>query len=99
MFWKKKTADKSQDSKIILGMVMLNDESSFDVDSFVNDFKASYGHNIKEPTGDSGSFVFKVHGEMVAIAHMGVPIPIGDIEGTAQYALQLADCFRGHKRP
>jgi len=86
MFWKKKTVDKSQDSKIILGMVMLNDESSFDVSSFVNNFRTSYGDNIKEPGGDSTSFVFKVDGEMVAIAHMDAPIPRGDIEGTAQYA-------------
>jgi hypothetical protein len=86
MFWKKKTADKSQASKIILGMVMLNDESSFDVKSFVNDFKSSYGDNIKDPTGDSGSFLFTVDEEMVAIAHIALPIPAGDIEGTAQYA-------------
>lgn len=86
MFWKKKKADKYRDGKIILGMVMLNDESSFDVDRFANDLKAAYEHDIKEPTGDSGSFVFTLDGEMVAIAHIDVPIPIGDIEGTAQYA-------------
>ena len=85
MFCKKKTADKWNNSKIILGMVMLDDENSFDVERFINDFKGFYGDNIKDPRGDSGSFVFTVDGEMVAIAHMDVPIPKGDIEGTAQY--------------
>jgi hypothetical protein len=46
MFWKKKKADTRQDSKIILGMVMLNDKNSFDVDSFLNDFKNSYDHTL-----------------------------------------------------
>jgi hypothetical protein len=85
MFWKKKKADTTQDSKIILGMVMLNDSNSFEVDSFLKDFK-NYGGSIQEPTGDNASFVFKVDGEMVAVAHMDIPIPSGDIEGSAQYA-------------
>ncbi|RZK01817.1 MAG: DUF4261 domain-containing protein, partial [Flavobacterium sp.] len=86
MFWKKKKVDTTQDSKIVLGMVMLNGDNSFDSDSFLNGFKNNYGGDIKEPTGDNASFVVKVDGEMVAIAHMDIPIPIGDIEGTAQYA-------------
>jgi len=86
MFWKKKKADKPKDSKIILGMVMLSDNSSFDVERFASDFKQNYGNAIQEPAGDSASFVFKADGEMAAIAHMDVPIPAEEIQGTAQYA-------------
>ena len=86
MYWKKKKADISQDSKIILGMIMLNDGSSFDIENFTNDFKSNYNGNIQEPSGDNASFVFKIDGEMVAIGQMPVPIPAGDIEETAQYA-------------
>lgn len=86
MFWKKKKVDKTQDSKIILGMVLLQDANTFDANIFSDDFKSFYGNDIQEPTGDNSSFVFKVDGEMIAIAHMPVPIPSGDIEGTAQYA-------------
>jgi len=86
MFWKKKKVDNSQDSKIILGMVILKDNNSFDVDSVANDFKDNYGGNINEPTGDNASFVCNVEGQLVVIAHMNVPIPCGDIERTAQYA-------------
>jgi hypothetical protein len=85
MLWKKKT-DNSQDSKIILGMVMLQDKSSFDVDSFLNDFKSFYGDNIKEATGDNNAFAFSVDAELVGIAYMDVPIPARDIENTAQYS-------------
>lgn len=86
MFWTKKTADNSHDSKVILGMVMLKDKHSFHVDRLVTDFKASSGRNIKKLTGDSGALVFTVDSERVAIAHMDVPVPARDIEGTAQYA-------------
>ena len=86
MFWKKKKLDKPQDNKIILGMILLQDANTFEIDTFSNDFLNLYGDNIQEPTGDNSSFVFTVDGEMIAIAHMPVPIPSGDIEGTAQYA-------------
>jgi hypothetical protein len=85
MLWKKKT-DKSQDSKIILGMVMLHDKSSFDVNSFLNDFKSFYGYNIKESTGDHNAYAFSVDAELVGVAYMDVPIPSGDIKSTAQYS-------------
>jgi hypothetical protein len=86
MFWKKKKVDKTQDSKIILGMVLLNDNKTFNIESFTKDFNNYYGDTIQEPTGDNASFVFTIGKETVAIAHMPVPIPLGDIEGTAQYA-------------
>src|SRR5215213_1471306 len=86
MFWKKKKVDKTQYSKIILGMVMLHDNKTFNIETFTKDFDSYYSGNIQEPAGDNASFVFTVDKEMVAIAHMPVPIPFGDIEGTAQYA-------------
>jgi len=67
-------------------MIMLNDDNSFKVDTFIEDFEGHYGVNIQEPTGDSTSFVFKINDEVAAIGHMPVPIPPGDLEGTAQYA-------------
>jgi hypothetical protein len=86
MFWKKKTSDKSHDSKIILGMVMLYNDNAFDIGSFTDDFKSHYCDNIEEPTGDNAPFVFQSEGEIITIAHMPVPIPFSDIEETAIYA-------------
>ncbi|THU37967.1 DUF4261 domain-containing protein [Niastella caeni] len=86
MFWKKKKTDTSHDSKIILGMIMLNDNNTFDIDRFTVDFKNNYVKTIQEPSGDNASFVFRIGDEMVAIAHMDIPIPKGDIEATAQYS-------------
>lgn len=67
-------------------MIMLNDNNTFDIERFTIDFKNNYRRNIPETSGDNTSFVFKIDNEMVGIAHMDVPIPKGDIEGTSQYA-------------
>src|SRR5687768_18515365 len=85
MFFRKKKIDKTKESKIILAMIMLSDDHSFDVDMFSKDFKSHNTGKIQEPTGDNVSFVFYFDGEMVAIAYIPVPIPSGDIEGAAQY--------------
>lgn len=86
MFWKKKKNNKEQDQKILLGMIMLQDENSFDLESLINDYRNNYNYKIQEPTGDNLSFVFEIEGEMVAIGHIPAPIPSGEIEATAQYA-------------
>jgi hypothetical protein len=67
-------------------MVILQDDNSFDTKTFRKDFKYNYHKTINKPSGDSFSFAFKVDDEFIVIGHMPVPIPHGDIEGTAKYA-------------
>lgn len=100
MFWRKKKADNAQESKIIIGMVMLHDTMGFDVNRFNDDFVSQYGRHITQGTGGSSSLVFTVEGEMVVIGHVEAPIPSGDIEGTAQYAYNwqtALEDLKGHK--
>mgnify|MGYP002374345689 FL=1 len=92
--------DTTKNSNIILGMVMLNNGNSFNIDSFCLDFKNNYGWDVQEPTGDNSSFAFRVDDEVAAIAYMDVPIPPGDIEETAKYAYNWQTAFedtKGHK--
>src|SRR5437870_3603621 len=86
MFWKKKKVDKTQETKIILGMVMLQDEISFELDSLIKDYNNNSDNKIQETTGDNSSLILIIDDETIAIGHVEVPIPSGDIEGTAQYA-------------
>lgn len=99
MFWKKKIKDNSQ-RKIILGMVILQDENSFNLERFHEDFTSNYKETISKATGDSSSFVFDIDGEFIVVAHMPIPIPNGDIEGTAKYAYNwetAVNDLRNHK--
>lgn len=93
MFWNKKKKVKSQESKIILGMIMLEEEKTFELDNFIEDFKNNYGYDIQK-TEDDATLVFEVNGEMVAIAHMPVPIPINDLKESAQYAYYWQTAFK-----
>ena len=88
MFGKKKkvVSVSPEDSQLILGMVILADESSFDLDTFKHDFKRHNKSKLQKATGDNTAAVLTIDGVMIAIAHMPAPIPWGDLEGTAKYA-------------
>ncbi len=85
MFGNRKKQRDTQ-GKIILGMVILQDENSFDPKVFCKDFKDNYKESVKKPSGDSLSFSLNIDDELIVVAHMPVPIPHGDLEGTAEYA-------------
>lgn len=86
MVLKKKKVEATQDSKIILGMIMLLDENSFDVDNFRKEYNNNYADKIHSFSGDSSSIAFRIDNEMVVIAHASFPIPSGDIEEAVEYA-------------
>jgi hypothetical protein len=86
MFFKKKKEVEKLESKLLLGMIILKDDNTFDLNNFIKDYTQNYTNKIKEATGDNYSAAFEIEGEMVAIGHMSVPIPSGDIEETAKYA-------------
>ncbi len=97
MFWKRK---KNKQRKILLGMVIIQDENSFDLNAFQKDFKNNYPEIIEDPGGDSGAYAFKIDGELVMVGHMPIPIPYGDLEGTAKYAYNwetVLDDIKNHK--
>lgn len=86
MFWKKKKEDSTEDSKIVLGMVMLRNEYILNLDSFIQDYNSNYDCKIYNLSGDNLSAAFTIDGETVLVAFMSVPIPSSDIEEAAQYA-------------
>ena len=99
MFWKSKKQD-GKERKIILGMVILQDDNSFDTKAFRKDFKDNYHKTINKPSGDSSSFAFKVDDELIVIGHMPIPIPHSDIEETAKYAYNwetVLEDLKNHK--
>src|SRR5689334_22890000 len=86
MFWKKKKTNFSHDNQIILGMIMLKEENSTDIDVFIEDYNNNFSSKIEGFSGDNAAMTFTVDGESVVIAHMLLPIPLGDIEETSRYA-------------
>ena len=85
MFFKARNETKTE-SKIILGMVLLRDSAPFDLKPFLKEIKSNNLFEIGKHYGDKDATTITLDGELVAIGSMPVPVPWGDIEGTAKYA-------------
>jgi hypothetical protein len=77
---------KKTDSRIILGMIMLEDNSPFNLRLFLDDIKGTREYKVGKPSGDENAVTLAIDREMVAIGSMPMAIPMGDIEGAAKYA-------------
>lgn len=86
IFQKKDLSAGKPESKILLAMPMFNNGETYQLDDVITNLKSFWDLPITELEGNNSVAVFKVDGEMVALAYMPVQIPWGDIEGTAQYA-------------
>jgi hypothetical protein len=77
---------KKTDSRIILGMIMLEENSPFNFKRFLEDIKGTGEYKTDKPSGDENAASLIIDGELMAIGFMPAPIPMGDIEGSAKYA-------------
>ncbi|MDP4217560.1 MAG: DUF4261 domain-containing protein [Bacteroidota bacterium] len=100
MFSKNKREELDSRSNLILGMVLLQDEESVEIEDFKKDQKMYFHNSISDLSGESGSFAFRIANELVAVGHMPMPVPRGDLEGTAKYAYNwktALEDLKGHK--
>lgn len=86
-FLKKKEQPKeTKKNNILLAMPMFNNGETFDIDNVAIHLKNNWNTSISDINGEGGTVTFSIQGETVALATMPIPIPSGDIQGTAQYA-------------
>lgn len=71
---------------MLLAMPIFNNGDSYNLDTLLIDIGLRWGLKISDSGGDDEASVIDIAGHEVAIAFMSVPIPWGDIEGTAKYA-------------
>ncbi|MDN3583699.1 DUF4261 domain-containing protein [Mucilaginibacter flavus] len=74
------------ENNILLAMPMFNNGGSFNVREVIDNLKSKWGLEVVNVEGDEHIITLDINGETVALAYMPVPIPLGDIEGIAQYA-------------
>jgi hypothetical protein len=86
IFKKKEQPKENQESKIILAMPMFVNGDRYELNAIIDNLKNYWGLNVTGVEGDKESAILTIDNEKVAIAFMPMPIPMGDIEGTAQYA-------------
>lgn len=86
IFKKKKQTEETKNSNILLAMPMFNNGETFELDKVSDYLKSNWNTPISNINGTNGTVTFSIEGETVALGTMPVQIPIGDIQGTAQYA-------------
>lgn len=79
----RKPTEKSQ-LPILLGMVLLPNETLFSLESVINDHQQHYSVRIV-PEGDDIASSFTIDGEEIGILSIDKPVPADDIQRTAQY--------------
>ena len=67
-------------------MIMLEENSPFNLKRFLEDIKGTGEYKAGNPSGDENAATLTIDGELVAIGFMPAPISMGDIEGAAKYA-------------
>jgi hypothetical protein len=86
IFKKREQSNESSATKILLAMPMFTNGDRYDLSLILNSLKNDWNLDVSSTDDNNDTAVLTIDGEMVAIAFMPVPIPWGDIEGTAQYA-------------
>jgi hypothetical protein len=93
---------KSESSKNILGMVLLEEPNSLDIKKVVIELREKWNLKVDDNETSNEASVLEINGYKVAIANMNVAIPGDEIETTAEYnylwknAKEEATKHKGH---
>ena len=93
---------KSESSKNILGMVLLEEPNSLDIKKVVIELREKWNLKVDDNETSNEASVLEINGYKVAIANMNVAIPSDEIETTAEYnylwknAKEEATKHKGH---
>jgi hypothetical protein len=85
-FTKKEKKEETTKSNLLLAMPMFNNDERFDVDKIIAYLQSDWGIKATDIDKSAEAASFSIEGETVVLATVAAQIPMGDIQGTAQYA-------------
>ncbi|MEM7102745.1 MAG: DUF4261 domain-containing protein [Bacteroidota bacterium] len=74
-----------KENNTLLGMVLLEDPNSLDLDGVLSTLKSTWELEIDEPSNEDGISVFTIDDYTVAIANIPAPIPGDEVAHAAEY--------------
>ncbi len=101
-FLKKEKKTESGTNSAILGMVLLEDPNSFDLQGTVNELKTKWKLKVNENDADDKTAVLVIGEYRVVIANIPAAIPGGEVERAAEYnyfwenGIEEASKHKGH---
>ncbi len=84
-FLKKEKSNESTTTSLILGMVLLEEANTVDINGVVSDLRSSWRLQVDDRESGDASSVLVIDGYNIAIAHMPLPVPGDEIKETAAY--------------
>ncbi|MFI1770255.1 DUF4261 domain-containing protein [Thalassobellus citreus] len=84
-FLKKEKKTEPNTNSAILGMVLLEDPNSFDLNGTVNELKTKWKLKVNDNDADDKAAVLVIGEYNVAIANIPAAIPGGEVKRTAEY--------------
>lgn len=101
MFWKKNKKQQEPESRTILGMLLLADTVPFDLSRLAADQLERYGRQLScTGSSNNSTAVFEIEGETIALGHLPVPLPAGELDQSVSYAYywpEAGEETKGHE--
>ncbi len=85
-FTKKEKKEETAKSNLLLAMPMFNNGEKFEADKVIAYLQSDWGLEVTDIDKSAEAASFSIQGETVVLATVAAQIPMGDIQGTAQYA-------------
>lgn len=84
-FLKKEKKTESNTNMTILGMILLEEPNSLEIEKVISELKNKWNLKIGDEETSNETSVLDINGYRVAIANMPVPIPTEEVTSTAEY--------------
>lgn len=84
-FLKKEKKTESNTDSTILGMILLEEPNSMEIEKVISELKNKWNLQIGEGEISNETSVFEINGYRVAIANMPIPVPTEEVTSTAEY--------------
>lgn len=84
-FLKREKKTETNSEKLILGMVLLKENNSMEIDKVISELKDKWKLNVENTETDNETSIIEINGYRIAIANMSVPIPGDEVKTTAEF--------------
>lgn len=101
-FFKKSENKIPESNSAILGMILLNEVNSLNIEGVLSDLEEKWNLKIKSKEIDNEASVINIDGYNIAIGNVPAPIPGDEVKSTAEYnylwqnAVDEATKHKGH---
>ncbi|PCI03838.1 MAG: hypothetical protein COB81_03075 [Flavobacteriaceae bacterium] len=84
-FLKKEKKAEINSEKLILGMILLKENNSMEIDKVISELKEKWKFKVENAETDNETSIIEINDYRIAIVNMPVPIPGDEVKTTAKF--------------